>query len=165
MRIDPTVYDGRPADESGRLPREIACYDLLDRLQLPYRRVDHEAADTIDACQQIERAQDLLEQGVYSVEQYSERFAKHSGRLREIDASLADLQQRIDARPQYCTLDEISPAIRALLDDYDAMSALQRNGLLKQCVSRIVYHKSKSTATSGSSAPANFVLDVFPRLK
>ncbi len=55
MRIDPTVYDGRPADETGRLPREIACYDLLDRLQLPYRRVDHEAADTIDACQQIDR--------------------------------------------------------------------------------------------------------------
>lgn len=115
--------------------------------------------------QQIERAQDLLEQGVYSVEQYSERFAKHSARLREIDASLADLQHRIDARPQYCTLDEISPAIRALLDDYDAMSALQRNGLLKQCISRIVYHKSKSATTSSGSAPASFVLDVFPRLK
>ena len=126
---------------------------------------DSLCAERGKVAQQIERAQDLLEQGVYTVEQYSERFAKHSARLREIDASLADLQHRIDARPQYCTLDEISPAIRALLDDYDAMSALQRNGLLKQCVSRIVYHKSKSTATSGSGAPANFVLDVFPRLK
>ena len=30
--IDPTLYTGRPANVSGRLPREIRTYDLLDQL-------------------------------------------------------------------------------------------------------------------------------------
>ena len=54
MRIDPTRYSGRPADPTGRLPRELACYDLLDQLGISYDRVDHEAADTSADCVAIE---------------------------------------------------------------------------------------------------------------
>ena len=35
------LYEGRPADETGRLPREIRTYDLLDRLGIPFWRTDH----------------------------------------------------------------------------------------------------------------------------
>lgn len=45
-----TLQQGRPADTAGRLPAEIACYDLLDRLNIAYDRVDHEEAATIEAC-------------------------------------------------------------------------------------------------------------------
>ena len=55
MKIDPNVYDGRPADLSGRTDREIACYDLLDSLGISYRRVDHEPADTIPDCKEVEK--------------------------------------------------------------------------------------------------------------
>ena len=41
LHIDTTVYEGRPADETGRLPKEIRAYDLLDRLSIPFVRVDH----------------------------------------------------------------------------------------------------------------------------
>ena len=44
------VYDGRPADVSGRLAKEIAVYDLLDSLNVAYRRVDHEAIFTAEGC-------------------------------------------------------------------------------------------------------------------
>ncbi len=44
------IYEGRPADCTGRLDKEIRCYDLLDSLQLRYQRVDHPAAMTMDAC-------------------------------------------------------------------------------------------------------------------
>ena len=54
MYIDQTRYSGRPEDLSGRLEREIACYDLLDQLKIPYERVDHDPADTIAACEEIE---------------------------------------------------------------------------------------------------------------
>lgn len=54
MHIDPTLYTGRPVDSAGRLPRELACYDLLDRLGMAYTRVDHDHADTIEACHAIE---------------------------------------------------------------------------------------------------------------
>ena len=55
MELDQTLYIGRPADCSGRLPKEVACYDLLDRLHIPYTRADHEHADTIEACEAVER--------------------------------------------------------------------------------------------------------------
>lgn len=53
MTIDPTVYSGRPADT--RTEREERCYELLDRLGVSYARVDHEHADTIEACHEIEK--------------------------------------------------------------------------------------------------------------
>ena len=52
MRIDQTLYRGR-ADE-GRLEKERRCYDLLDGLGIEYVRVDHEHADTIEACREVE---------------------------------------------------------------------------------------------------------------
>lgn len=55
MELDKTLYTGRPADCSGRLHKEVACYDLLDRLNIPYTRADHEHADTIEACEAVER--------------------------------------------------------------------------------------------------------------
>ena len=33
--IDRTLYEGRPADTSGREDKEIRTYDLLDSLQVP----------------------------------------------------------------------------------------------------------------------------------
>ena len=55
MYIDPTRYSGRPADAAARLPKEQRCYDLLDRLGIAYFRVDHDHADTIEACEAVEQ--------------------------------------------------------------------------------------------------------------
>lgn len=37
--LDPTLYYGRPSDETGRLAKELRTYDLLDQLQIPYWRL------------------------------------------------------------------------------------------------------------------------------
>ena len=47
-------FTGRPGDDSGRLEKERRCYDLLEQLQIPFDRVDHEHADTIAQCLAIE---------------------------------------------------------------------------------------------------------------
>ena len=49
------LLNGRPADEAGRLEKEIRVYDLLDSLGISYQRVDHEPAMTIEACQDIDK--------------------------------------------------------------------------------------------------------------
>lgn len=49
------LLNGRPADETGRLEKEIRVYDLLDSLGISYQRVDHEPAMTIEACQDIDK--------------------------------------------------------------------------------------------------------------
>ena len=50
------LHQGRPTDWADRLPKEIRVYDLLDSLNIPYRRVDHEAAMTMEACAAVDEA-------------------------------------------------------------------------------------------------------------
>ena len=51
-----TIYNGRPEDVSGRLEKEVRCYDLLDRLGIEYKRIDHKAAMTMEACAEVDKA-------------------------------------------------------------------------------------------------------------
>ena len=44
------LYEGRPKVTEGRLDKEIAVYDLLDKLEIPFFRTDHEAAMTMEDC-------------------------------------------------------------------------------------------------------------------
>ena len=48
------LEQGRPADLTGRLEKEMRVYDLLDELEIEYKRVDHEAANTMDACREVD---------------------------------------------------------------------------------------------------------------
>ena len=50
------LLTGRPETNEGRLPKEIRCYDLLDSLAVPYQRIDHEEANTMEACAAIDEA-------------------------------------------------------------------------------------------------------------
>lgn len=49
------VYTGKPENIKERQPKEAAVYELLESLEIPYERVDHEALFTIDACRQVDR--------------------------------------------------------------------------------------------------------------
>ena len=53
MYIDPNRYTTRPTD--GRIPQELAIYGRLEELSIPYVRVDHDHADTIEICHEVER--------------------------------------------------------------------------------------------------------------
>ena len=53
MYIDPILYSGRPTDD--RIPQELAIYDRLEELSIPYVRVDHDRADTIEVCEEVEK--------------------------------------------------------------------------------------------------------------
>ena len=50
------LQHGRPADCSGRLEKEIRCYDLLDSLSIEYNRLDHEPAMTMEICAEIDKS-------------------------------------------------------------------------------------------------------------
>ena len=53
------LMHGRPLDCAGREAREVAVYDLLDRLDIQYLRTDHEEANTMEACNEIDRVLDV----------------------------------------------------------------------------------------------------------
>ena len=53
MYIDPTFYTTAPEDKN-RLDKEMRTYSLLEQLNIPYVRLDHEVTATIQACEKVE---------------------------------------------------------------------------------------------------------------
>ena len=49
-------HKGRPEDAAGRLEKEMRVYDLLDALGLPYERLDHPPAMTMEVCREIDES-------------------------------------------------------------------------------------------------------------
>lgn len=45
---------GRPESTAGRPEKEIRCYDYLDSLLIPYWRVEHPHADTMEDCAAVD---------------------------------------------------------------------------------------------------------------
>ena len=54
------LQNGRPESTEGRLDKEVRVYDLLDSLGIHYERIDHEAAMTMEMCQDIDVALDAM---------------------------------------------------------------------------------------------------------
>ena len=54
------LYKGRPETTTGREEKEIRVYDLLDELGINYLRTDHEHADTMEACHEIDQVLEVL---------------------------------------------------------------------------------------------------------
>lgn len=50
------LQKGRPENTDNRLNKEIRVYDFLDKLGIQYQRIDHEAAMTMEACEEIDHA-------------------------------------------------------------------------------------------------------------
>lgn len=51
---DATLYEDIPSQE-GREEKEMAVYRLLRELQIPYKRLDHEPMETMEACQDVDK--------------------------------------------------------------------------------------------------------------
>ena len=56
------LFTGRPADTTGRLPREVRTYDYLDSLGIEYWRTDHAdmPAMTMEDCNKIDAVLGVL---------------------------------------------------------------------------------------------------------
>lgn len=50
------LQKGRPENTDNLLDKEIRVYDFLDKLGVQYQRIDHEAAMTMEACEEIDHA-------------------------------------------------------------------------------------------------------------
>ena len=50
------LYEGRPETNQGRFDKEIRTYDFLDSLTIPYWRLDHAPADTMEICRDIDES-------------------------------------------------------------------------------------------------------------
>lgn len=112
--------------------------------------------------QQEQRAYDLVEQGVYSVELFT-------ARCQELSRRRSDIEQRIQsATASMYALDRqseekhlIAPAVRHVLDSYDLTETPEeKNALLHSVLESVTYTKT----TGGRYAKSDMTITIHPRL-
>ncbi len=111
---------------------------------------------------QIDNAYDFLEQGVYSVEVFTQRSSALADRLAAAQQELADAEQlQGNLANIQRSRREIIPRMAAAIETYPHLTSVQeKNALLKSVLERVVYHKS----TGGRYAKTNDMqLFLFPR--
>lgn len=114
---------------------------------------------------QLNKLYDLLERGVYSEELFTTRHIALNHRLKELDAQIADANA--DLKTEYVPLYQLRDDIQNLLEAYNGADAASKNRMLKNCISKVVYHKSeRGNIINGRvvTDSKQFKLDVFPRL-
>ena len=114
---------------------------------------------------QLDNMYDLLEQKVYTPEQFSARSASVAKRLEE-----AKKEYRLILESKQTSADEklqkenFVPKIKHLLEVYNTLdSAAAKNEMLKAIIAGGVYSKEKSGAFKGVSAD-DFTLMLYPKL-
>ena len=109
-----TLYDGRPQDITGRLPREVRTYDYLDNLQIPYKRTDHARADNMEACNEIDAVLDVLIcKNLFLCNRQKTRFYELSAQIHSARLSFAGE----DAMLQYLDIEPGAVSIMGLMND------------------------------------------------
>ena len=58
--MDTELVMGAPTDLEGRLQKELAVYELLNDLGIPFWRIDHPAAMTMEDCEAVDRKLDTV---------------------------------------------------------------------------------------------------------
>ena len=82
---------------------------------------------------------DLLEKGVYDTDTFLERSNVLADRLKRIESAITDRQLQLDRLCHTPPIKEAEPIIRELLDNYDTLTAAEKNILFKKLFVRTEY--------------------------
>ena len=118
--------------------------------------------DTLN--KQLDNAHDLLEQGVYTTEQFLDRSRKLSERIKKNEADRSALGADIAAdKKREQGRKQIIPKVEKLLDVYDSLpSAKAKNDMLKEVLEKVVYLKTKNGRWN--NAPDDFEITLYPKI-
>lgn len=114
---------------------------------------------------QLDNTYALLEQGVYTIEVFTERQKKISDEISECRVLLKDMQTNKDTIVNnQKIMENFVPQCHHVLDVYYSLpDAQSRNELLKSVLVKVVYLKEKPISKSGGEKPA-FELELFPSI-
>lgn len=122
---------------------------------------EKQAADDLAAAEKrMDRVAELLEQGVYSVDDYLKRKDNAAERIRLAQNRLQAVGREIAHVEAYeSSLRDLAPSVNGVIEQYRSLpSAKEKNLLLKSVVDHIDYHK----ITAGRRYLHDFTLTVFP---
>lgn len=119
--------------------------------------------DLLKIHQQELKAYDLLEQEVYSTEIFLQRTAALSERKSQLQEQLNSLEMELQQLEKQRSYHEnFVPRVKNVLSLYpNAVTAKEKNDLLKIVVARIEYKKTKRIRENGG----DMVIEVFPKFE
>lgn len=113
---------------------------------------------------QREKAYDLLERGVYTIEVFQQRQKTLQDTISRLEASrdelLADMRNINQIQEEQ---EAYIPKIRNLLENYRTNTPETNNRILKEVIDRMLYEKTEPNRR-GQLNNCNFSLEVYPKL-
>lgn len=102
----------------------------------------------------------LLEDGIYSTEEYKQRMLESKSRISDLEGRVLKEQSEIDHLKDYNRqVITLAPRIESVVERYRSLpTAKEKNILLKHIFEKIVYTKTDG----GNGKGRNFELEVFP---
>lgn len=99
----------------------------------------------------------LLEQGVYTVQMFTKRNTALQADIDRITEGIKDLEQQIaEQNKEQTVVENIIPAAQKLLDNYEDLTAKEKNELWKSVLYKIEYEKEESRG--------EFKIKIYPKL-
>lgn len=113
---------------------------------------------------QLNRAYDLLEQEIYTVDIFKERQSNLKSSISELeDQKRTAEDELLHLRKLLSTQSNFAPRVEYLLDSYETNNAETNNAILKELIDRILYEKNERN-TRGKLENCNFSLHIYPHI-
>lgn len=127
--------------------------------------IQGKADEIADLKKKKERQYDLLEQGIYSTEEFLRRSRDTAARIEECSKGIEDLKQEIQyERDLQFQRSTFIPKCEDLLDNYQAWDVSTRNLFLRELIEKAVYTKNKKN-TWKNGDDVSFTLDIYPKIQ
>lgn len=125
------------------------------------QRIDSDIAST---SKQMEKAYEMLEKEVYTIEIFKHRQQTLQSDIDRLKQRRSDVEDNIiSLKRAIAERERFAPAVRHLLDTYQENSPEENNRILKEVIEKIYYEKNEPNRR-GNIRNANFKLDIFPKL-
>lgn len=132
-------------------------------LQILQNQLTDLQEETVDLNKQNDNIHDFLEKGIYDVDTFLQRSQKISSRITEIEEKQKTLQQEIiEENKRIESATSIIPMTEQLLLQYENMSALEKNSMLKEVLRCVKYERERSIRDGGTAD--NFTLYLYPKI-
>lgn len=120
--------------------------------------------DLINYKQQIDKAHDLLEQGVYDTDTFLSRINIISNKIKDNQLQKESLQNQIETiKKQQEAQNSYIPQINTLINTYHSLDVSTQNNLLKNILEKIVYIKTKKSTKKEPNGDMS--ISIYPKIK
>ena len=113
-----------------------------------------------------QRQYDLLEQGIYSTEEFLERSRATAAELSACDAVILSLKQEIEHEQELqFQRSSFIPKCEDLLANYWTWDTSTKNRFLRELIEKAVYTKNRKKVHGKIGDDISFTLDIYPKIQ